>query len=207
MKTIHILFASTLLAFGLTGCGGQKPTEETTAKSKEPMEKTFKKIDPKELPDNVIKLIADDWMLITAGTKDSFNMMTASWGTIGNLWNEPVATCYIRPQRHTRQFIDNSNYFTLTFFAPEYKNILQYCGTKSGKDVDKIKETGLIPVTTYLGNIYYKQARVVLECEILYADDIKGDKFTEPKLSDRWYADKDFSRMYIGKIVNCWIEE
>ena len=170
------------------------------------METSFKKITPQEIQDNPIKMIADDWMLITAGNQDEFNMMTASWGTIGNLWNEPVVFIFVRPQRYTYEFTENSDYFTLTFFEEKHRDILQFCGTKSGRDFDKVKETGLTPVFTELGNVYYEQARLVIECEKIYADFLKEDKFIDQAIVEKMYPNKDFHKVYVGKILNVWVK-
>ena len=145
------------------------------------MKSNFTTIKPQEVPDNVFKLIGDDWMLITAGEPDNFNTMTASWGGMGILWNMPVAICYIRPQRHTFGFVEKSDYYTLSFFGKEHRRILNFCGSKSGRDYDKVKETGLRPFTTEKGNIGFDQARLIMECKKLYADDLKQDHFLYPE--------------------------
>ncbi|HPE40183.1 MAG TPA: flavin reductase [Bacteroidales bacterium] len=170
-------------------------------------ETNFKEIDIQNLPDNVVKLIGDDWMLVTAGSIDSCNMMTASWGGIGNLWNMPVAFIFIRPQRYTYQFTEKEEYFTLTFFEEKDRYILNFCGSNSGKNVDKIKETRLIPLQTDLGNVYYKQARVVIECQKVYSDFIDNKGFTNPELSESVYPQKDYHKMYVGKIIKVMIRE
>ena len=74
----------------------------------------MRKIDPKTLDKNIFSAIGDQWMLITAGTADRCNTMTASWGGLGVIWNAPSATCYIRPQRYTKEFVDREDYFTLS---------------------------------------------------------------------------------------------
>ena len=84
----------------------------------------FKQVDPKSLDINVFSTIDDQWMLITAGTAEKCNTMTASWGGLGILWNLPMATAYIRPQRYTKQFVDENEYFTLTFFSEDYRKQL-----------------------------------------------------------------------------------
>jgi flavin reductase (DIM6/NTAB) family NADH-FMN oxidoreductase RutF len=167
-------------------------------------EKSFKPVSVKELREPIVKTIADDWLLVSAGNKDSFNLMTASWGEIGHLWGEPVLTVFIRPQRYTYQFMENSKYFTVTVFAEQYREILNFCGTRSGRDCDKVKETGLIPLYTDLGNVYYEQGRLVIECEKIYADDFKAEKFVDSSIAKKIYPNEDFHRMYIGKIVNVW---
>lgn len=170
-------------------------------------ETKFKEISIKELQDNMVKLIGDDWMLITAGTIDSCNMMTASWGGIGYLWNMPVVFTFVRPQRYTYQFTENEEYFTLTFFAEKDRKILNFCGSNSGRDVNKIKETGLIPLVTDLGNVYFEQARIVIECQKVYSDFIDPQGFTTEELPNSVYPKKDFHKMYIGKIIRVLVVE
>lgn len=167
------------------------------------MEK-FKKIELKEINENTFKLIGTDWMLITAGTIDNFNTMTASWGCLGMLWNRHIAICFIRPQRHTYNFANVNDYYTLSFFNNEYRNILNYCGTHSGRDADKIKETGLIPAETEHGNIFYEQAQLILECKKLYADDFKFENFISQEVLAGIYPGEDYHRFFIGEIINCY---
>ena len=88
----------------------------------------LKKVEPKELDFNVFSAIGDQWMLITAGDKEDCNTMTASWGGLGILWGSPIAIAYIRPQRYTKEFVDREEYFTLSFFGPEYRPQRQRCG-------------------------------------------------------------------------------
>ena len=79
----------------------------------------FHEIAPKTLTENVFSLIGDRWMLITAGTPDHCNTMTASWGGLGHLWGKDVAFAFIRPQRYTKQFVDENDRFSLCFFGGE----------------------------------------------------------------------------------------
>ena len=116
----------------------------------------LKKVEPKELDFNVFSAIGDQWMLITAGDKEDCNTMTASWGGLGILWGSPIAIAYIRPQRYTKEFVDREEYFTLSFFGPEYRPQLALCGSKSGRDVDKVAECGFTVATPC--------ARSMVEC-------------------------------------------
>lgn len=167
------------------------------------MEKKFTNIPVRDLDENVFKQIGVDWMLITAGMQDDFNTMTASWGTMGILWNLPVAFCFVRPHRHTFEYMEASDFYTLCFLEERYRNILQFCGTHSGKDVDKVRETGLVPLTTESGNIYYEQSKLVLECRKLYADWLTEGNFRVPNLAEKNYPKKDFHKFYIGEIISC----
>lgn len=164
------------------------------------MNSSYKIISPRELTENVFRLIGDDWMLITAGSIESYNTMTASWGGLGILWNLPIAICYIRPHRHTFLFTERSEYLTLSFFEEEHREILNFCGSRSGRDCDKAKETGLIPFSMDKGNVSFEQAILILECKKIYSDFIKSENFVSNSLIDRNYPKKDFHRFYILEI-------
>jgi len=168
------------------------------------MNTAFNKIDIKTLSDNIFKLLDNDWMLITAGKPDSFNTMTASWGGFGILWNKPTATCVIRPQRHTFGFMEENEYFTLTFFPEECKEALNICGKKSGRNTDKIKETGLTPLIMSHETVAFEQSRIILVCRKLYVDNFKPEKFIDSSIPGKIYPNKDFHRFYIAEIVECY---
>jgi flavin reductase (DIM6/NTAB) family NADH-FMN oxidoreductase RutF len=162
----------------------------------------FKTIKPKELTDNVFKLLDWDWMLITVGKLDHYNTMTASWGHMGIMWNLPVAIIWIRPQRHTFGFAQRYSDYTLCFFTKEYRSALQFCGSHSGRDYDKAAETGLTPVATEKGNVYFKESRLVMECQKIYSDNLKSANFIIPKVARKHYPKNDFHQFYMGHIIN-----
>jgi len=158
-------------------------------------------ITPEEIQDNAFKLIGAEWMLVTAGDTESFNMMTASWGGFGVLWNKNVCFIFIRPTRYTYGFIEKSNTYTLSFFDRKYKQVLNLCGTKSGRDCNKIKETGLSPAETKSGSIYFTEARLVIECRKVYYQDLEPANFLDPEIAVN-YPEKDYHRMYVGEIIS-----
>jgi len=166
------------------------------------MADTLQPVDLYRIKDNPFKLIADDWMLVTAGTIDSFNTMTASWGALGELWHRKIAVCFIRPNRHTFQFTEQSERFTLSFFDETYRKALNFCGTKSGRDVDKMAATGLTPTASESGSVYFEQARIVLECRKIYTHDLDPTAFLDAAI-EKEYPKKDYHRMYIGHIERC----
>ena len=156
----------------------------------------FKEISPKEIDGNLIKMIADEWMLITAGNREKYNMMTASWGFAGEIWGNDSVVALIRPQRYTMEFVENSDYFTLSFYGDE-KAIHKVCGSKSGRDVDKTALTGLTPVFSD-NTVYFDEARLVLICKKQYVGKLEAESFID-KEPLKWYND-DFHYMIIGKI-------
>ena len=102
----------------------------------------MQELDPKRLEENVFSLFDDQWTLITAGTPEHCNTMTASWGGLGVLWHKNVATIYVRPQRYTYEFLETSEFFTLSFFDEAWRQQLSYCGTVSGREADKVASCG-----------------------------------------------------------------
>ena len=165
----------------------------------------LKKIDLKDLKENVFTRIGDQWMLITAGQGEDCNTMTASWGGLGVIWGQPAATIYIRPQRYTKEFVDREEYFTLSFMPAEYKPQLAVCGSKSGRDMDKVKECGFT-VKTGEGNApYFAEADLVLVCRKRYAQPMDGSAMPDDVL-EHYYPGKDFHTMYIGQVVEAYIE-
>ena len=164
------------------------------------------RIDLAAVKENVFSLIGEQWMLITAGTREKCNTMTASWGGLGVLWNEPVATVYLRPQRYTKQFVDAQDYFTLSFFDPQYKKQLALCGTKSGRDVDKVKQCGFTLAYGEGDAPYMEQARLVLVCRKCYAQEMDAAAVPEDVKKSQ-YAAGDYHTMYIGQIVAAYAQE
>lgn len=168
----------------------------------------MKKISVSELKDNMFDAIGKEWMLVTAGTPDKFNMMTASWGGTGILWGKPVAFIFIRPERYTYEFIEKGDTLTLSFLGEAHRDIHKICGSQSGRDIDKVAASGLKPYVTENGNIAYEQARLILECKKLYADFIDADNFVDKLLISRWYGEGHggFHKMYILEIQNVLVE-
>lgn len=158
-----------------------------------------KEINIRDLKDSFVKMISNDWALLTAGNTDSFNTMTVSWGGIGELWNKDVCFIFVRPQRYTYEFIEKNDYFTLSFFGGEYKKELGICGSKSGRDIDKMAETGFAPLD--LGeSVGIKQAKVNIVLKKLAYQDMKPEGFIDQSIMNN-YGNNDFHRVYVGEIV------
>jgi flavin reductase (DIM6/NTAB) family NADH-FMN oxidoreductase RutF len=168
----------------------------------------MKQIDIKQINDNVFETIGKEWILVAAGNKDKFNMMTASWGCLGWLWNKPVAVVFIRPERFTHELIEANDTMTLSFLghSEEARKIYNFCGSKSGRDLDKCEATGLKPVVLEGGSIGFEQARLTLECRKLYKDSMSAEKFIDKDLL-QWYGAKGgFHDVYVVEITHAYEE-
>lgn len=166
----------------------------------------LKEVDVKNLEFNPFKKIGSEWMLITAGNEEKFNTMTASWGGAGVLWGKNTVTCYIRPQRYTKEFVDNNDTFTISFFGPEYKEALNICGSISGRNCNKIEKAGLTPCFLE-GTPAFKEASLVFVCKKLYMDAMPPENFIAQENDAKWYPNKDYHVMYIGEILKAFAAE
>lgn len=160
----------------------------------------FNEIKPEQLEQSPFKLIGKDWMLITAEKNGKVNTMTASWGGLGVMWDKNVAFIVIRPHRYTKEFVEHSDTFSLSFLDNSFKKQLGYLGTVSGRDEDKIGKSGLTVVRS--DNIpYFDEANMVMLCKKLYAQEYKRECFIEKELNDKWYPNADQHMLYIAEVM------
>ena len=167
---------------------------------------TFKEIQPKDLQDNVFTLIGKDW-LVGCGEKDGrANARTASWGGMGVLWGKPVVFIFIRPQRYTKEFVDGAEGFTLSVLDDSKRKVLNYLGTVSGRDEDKIAKAGLTPLSDG-GFTRFAEARATIFCRKLYAQEMKEECFIDRTCDTKWYSEKDYHTMYVAEIEKVLVRE
>lgn len=140
------------------------------------------------------------WALLSAGKEGAFNMMVISWGGLGTIWNKPVATVYVRTNRYTHEFMDNNEYFTVSFFPEEYKKVISIHGSKSGREIDKIGNSGLTPIKAG-ESVSFKEAEVTLVCKKLFMQRLE-EKNMPGDVVERFYEGNTPHDMYIGEVVD-----
>ncbi len=160
----------------------------------------FIEVKPENFQESPFEMIGNEWMLITAGTPEQLNTMTASWGGLGVMWAKNVAFTVIRPQRFTKEFIDSNISFSLCFFDSSFKKQLGYLGTVSGRDEDKIKNAQLT-VSYEDGVPYFDEAKTVIICKKLYAQEYKPECFIETELNSKFYPASDHHTLYISEVL------
>ena len=164
----------------------------------------FKEISAYDV-EKTIKLIGKDWMLITARDGEKVNAMTASWGAMGELWHKPVAIGFVRPQRHTFGLTENEDKITLAFLDEEWRDALKLCGTKSGRDMDKLVASGLTSFECD-GVPAISESKLILVCRKLYADYLKEDSFIDKAVLVN-YPNKDYHRFYVWEIEKAYVRK
>lgn len=166
----------------------------------------FIEISPEKFDQSPFRIIGHDWMLVTAKKADKVNTMTASWGGLGVMWAKNVSFIVIRPQRFTKEFIDSSEQFSLSFLDSSFKKQLGYLGTVSGRDEDKIGKTELT-VSYDNGVPYFDEAKIVIICKKLYAQEYKPECFIDTELDSKFYPDSDHHTLYISEVQKILVRE
>lgn len=203
VKTFVAAFEAMCLA--LTSCTTKNESGTTEVKERITVKDlSWQKIEPREIDGNPIRLFEDEWFELAAGKEGDMNLMTIAWGTLGELWNKPVVTVYVSTSRYTYEFMEKNDYFTITHFPASMRQQLQYLGSVSGRDEDKVKGSGLTVEFTELGNPIFAEADLAIECKKIYAEQFKSELM--PLEQRQWYEQRGLGIhvAYIGEIVNVW---
>ena len=152
-----------------------------------------------QLDADIFSLFDKKWALLTAGEKDNFNTMTISWGGLGTLWGKSVATVYVRKSRYTHKFMDQEDYFTVSFYPDDKKQILGNLGSKSGRDIDKINDSGLT-AKALEKTVTFAEAEVTLVCKKIFMQELSTNNMPND-IKEMFYGDGDNHDMYIGEVV------
>jgi len=145
----------------------------------------------------------DRWLLLTAGdfAAGRYNAMTVGWGSLGVMWGRPFAQVVVRPVRHTYQFTEQYDTFTLCAFPEQYRSALALLGSRSGRDGDKIAAAGLTPIaSTQVAAPSFAEADLIIECRKIYWADFTPAHFLDPEIEAN-YPQKDYHRSYFGEIL------
>lgn len=140
-----------------------------------------------------------DGCLLTSGSINDFNTMTIGWGMIGTIWRKKTFIVYVKPTRYTYNYMENNDYFTVTFYKEQYKEEMVYLGTKSGRDTNKVKDVNFHPLE--IDNcVTFKEAYCTILCKKYYYTDIDKNNIPEEAV-DRYYKDNSLHRVYYGEII------
>lgn len=176
------------------------------------MDSSFISINPKDIKDNPIRMFGDEWAIVAAGKPHDFNELTVSWGALGDAWhdNMPIAIVFVSATRFTQRYLEANDTFSINVFPPQYRKELAYIGAHSGRNEDKVANTGLKVEFTESVTPIFTQAKLVLECRKVYAHNLDPSLFSESLI--RNYAQPKFRgviphTVYFGEILHVWQKE
>lgn len=178
---------------------------ETPSQTDKPASGEWQKITPAEMEENPFSIFRES-MALSVGSAENMNSMTIGWGGLGILWRKPVVTVYVEQRRFTKHLMDENEYFTVTAFENEeqYRKALQYLGTASGRDEDKMVGSGLTVKFTDNGAPYFDEGRVVIECRKIYESEFSPAGFGD--IPTQVYSNRPLHTEYVGEIVNVWVK-
>ncbi|MEY8386046.1 flavin reductase [Oscillospiraceae bacterium 38-13] len=164
-------------------------------------------LDPKLAAPALLPALGTANALLTAGDRAQCNTMTIGWCQTGRLWGLQTCTVYVRPERYTYQFMESAGHFSVCVLPDTEKATMAFCGSKSGRQFNKIKECGLTLRYGAGDTPFFEEAELVLICRKLYVQDMDpaavlpaGKESILP-----YYGQKGgWHRIYTGEIVEAF---
>ena len=166
-----------------------------------------RKIDAFSYANEILQAVGKG-VLMTTKADGQVDTMTIGWGTMGIQWGKPIFIAYVRESRYTKTLVDKNPEFTINVPYGEYdKSILGFCGTKSGRDTDKIKELGLhLEEGETVSVPAIRELPLTLECKVIYKQEQIKEAIAPDALA-RYYPEGDFHTAYYGQITDAYIVE
>ncbi|MDR1415086.1 MAG: flavin reductase [Odoribacteraceae bacterium] len=191
----------------LAGCNTSSRDGKMSAAEKA-FNELFTPVPTAELDSNVFNLVGKDFTVITAGTLADYNSMTASWGGWGILFSEPATWCFLRANRYTLEYIRRDTFYTMVYFDDSHRDQVMNFGTLSGRNTDKMKRHTLTPLETPAGSIAYKEAKLIIECQLTGITTVQPDDFRKDEdikfINDGFAEAGEYHKIVFGKIINAW---
>lgn len=144
---------------------------------------------------------------LTVKAADMLNTMTIGWATFGFIWQKPVMMVAVRPTRHTFGIMEKAQDFTVTIPSGDLSKAIAFCGSKSGRDVDKIKMCNLETADGQtVASPIIKTPGMHYECKIIYTSAM-NEAHLDKTIDESLYPRKDYHTLYFGEIVACYETE
>lgn len=168
---------------------------------------SMREIRPTEIRENPIALFDEKWALVTAGVPGDVNTMTISWGSLGELWNRSVVTVYVSDSRYTHVFMEKNDHFTVAFFPEDRRGALQYLGSHSGRDGDKIAASGLTLEWLESGLPSFEEADMIIEARKIYGAPFSAEGFGDVPATLYATGRMGVHSVYVGEIEHVWVRD
>lgn len=161
-------------------------------------------VDYRNYIDETIKAFDEERVLLAScGEKGLPNAMAIGWGTIGIIWRKPIFVVLVRPSRYTYRLMEETGEFTVNIAPPELKEVVQYCGSVSGRDHNKFREKGLTAIPSKkIKTPMIKECLLHFECRVVHKNDLIPSEL-ETSIIPALYPKGDFHRVYFGEILAC----
>lgn len=168
-----------------------------------------KKIEFPQYASEMLQVLKEGRVLLVAQGKDgTSNPMTIAWGSMMFAWNKPIFVVMVRDSRYTYKLMEESDSFTVNFFSKEYGKEMGFCGTKSGRDYDKWKETNLTPVKgKAVAAPVIEEGFLNVECKVIFTNEMDPACLDRSIIEQHYQKDipgKTYHKLYYGEIVEMY---
>ena len=165
---------------------------------------TFNLVEPETLLLDLYRGLADGRVLLMGAEGEKANPMTVAWGHLGLVWGLPSFVAWVRPSRHTYGFIERAGHFSVNVLPPEAQRIAAFCGSQSGRDVDKIKELDLhLETPEGAAQPLLAEAVCGLVCQVVHFSDVIPENL-DAACQKSFYSGGDYHRQFVGRILGAW---
>lgn len=206
MTRITLIVSFVLVLIGTASLRAQAVSNDTND-----FNNLFTEISPEQISESVFKLVGKDYTVITSGSEQKYNSMVASDGGMGLLLGKPVTWCCLRANRYTLEFIRSTKTYTMTYFDDQYKDQFLLFGKKTGRNSNKMQESTLTAIATPLGNISYKEAKLIIECSLTEITTVNPEDFynddNKKFIVDAQKEVGDYHKIVIGNITKVWVKK
>lgn len=159
----------------------------------------MKAVGPFDMYHETIGKLASNGIILLAG--DPPNPMTIGWGTLGEIWHMPIFSVLVRPTRYTFGLMEKAKDFTVCVLPEGYEKHLALCGSKSGRDMDKIKVCGFtLAQSANVGTAFVTQSAFHYECRIVHKHRLDPAALDQA-IDNKYYQTKDWHMVYYGQIL------
>jgi flavin reductase (DIM6/NTAB) family NADH-FMN oxidoreductase RutF len=154
--------------------------------------------------EEILRAFKESRVLLVSQSKQGLpNAMAIGWGQVGIIWRKPVFTVLVRPSRYTYGLIEEAGEFTVNIVPPQLKDLVQYCGTVSGRNHDKFREKGITAIpSSRIKTPIVRECILHYECKTIYKNDLNSSEL-EASIVPGFYPGGDFHRLYFGEILAC----
>lgn len=163
------------------------------------------KVNFKQLELNPFTVLGEEAFLLTAGDMEEWNTMAAAWGGFGFAWDSPTVYVFVRESRLTYNYMESQDKFSMSFFPPELRSVIDYCGSNSGRKVNKAEAAGLTPVVLD-GCVAFEESNLVITCEKIVSAQVKREDVGAAELFSKYYSDGDLHHMYCGRVTGIYVQ-
>lgn len=167
----------------------------------------MRKVDPWDVFPQVQEALSSGGaFLLAPDGEGGVNPMTIGWGLLGTVWYRQAFLVLVRPSRHSHGLIERAGHFAVSVPRPgEMETELEFCGTRSGRELDKVKALGLELMPGREGPVpLLAECDLHYECRVVTRTSLRPEDILSPHIAEKYYRGGDLHTLFFGEILAAW---